>query len=78
MTQRMAKVTIILSYLVLLCSRYVQSDLLYDQCEAYCEKTYPGISIANVSSDLQLFCELHGFDLVLTHPRVGSKCQPHS
>lgn len=48
MTQRMAKVTIILSYLVLLCSRYVQSDLLYDQCEAYCEKTYPGISIANV------------------------------
>ncbi|XP_023714839.1 transmembrane protein 59 isoform X2 [Cryptotermes secundus] len=50
----MAKSTVFLSFLVLLCSRYVESDLFYDvlntvdPCEAYCEKTYPGNSVPNV------------------------------
>ncbi|XP_069674503.1 transmembrane protein 59-like isoform X1 [Periplaneta americana] len=50
----MAKDTIFLSLLILLFSRYVESDLFYDvlnkvdPCEAYCEKTYPGISVLNV------------------------------
>jgi hypothetical protein len=54
----MAKDIIYLSFLVLLCSRYVESDLFYDAlskvdpCEAYCEKIYPGISGPNVSSAL--------------------------
>jgi hypothetical protein len=74
MTPRMAKATIFLSYLVLLCSRYVESDLFYDvlnkvdPCEAYCKKTYMGISIANVSSDVPSFGELYGFHSVLTRP----------
>jgi hypothetical protein len=57
----MGKYTIFLSFLVLLCSRYVESDLFYDvlnkvdPCEVYCEKTYPGISVSSVSTDLLLF-----------------------
>jgi hypothetical protein len=84
MTQRMAKGTIFLSYLVLLYSRYVESDVFYDvlnkvdPCEAYCEKTYPGITNANVSSDVPLFCKPHVFDSVLTRPLLGSRSQPCS
>ena len=81
MTQRMAKGTIFLSYLVLLYSRYVESDLFYDvlnkvdPCEAYCEKTYPGITNANVSSNEPLFCKSHVLDSVLTRPLLGSRSQ---
>jgi hypothetical protein len=72
MMQRMARGIIFLSYLVLLYSRYVESDLFYDvlnkvdPCEAYCEKTYPGITIANVSSDVSLFYKSHVLDSVDT------------
>jgi len=82
MTQRMAKGTIFLSYLVLLYSRYVESDVFYDvlnkvdPCEAYCEKTYPGITNANVSSDMSLFRKSHFFDSVLTRPLPGGRSQP--
>jgi hypothetical protein len=77
----MAKGIIFLSYLVLLCTRCVESDLFtdvlnkVDPCEAYCEKTYPGISTANVSIDQPLFCKLHGFHRVLTR-LLDSKSQP--
>jgi hypothetical protein len=81
MTQRMAKGTIFLSYLVLLYGRYVESDLFYDvrnkmdPCEAYCEKTYPGTTIANVSSDVPLFCKSRVFDWVLARPVLGRRSQ---
>jgi hypothetical protein len=84
MTQRMGKGTIFLSYLVLLYSRYVESDVFYDVlnkvdlCEAFCEKTYPGITNANVSSNVPLFCKSHVFGSVLTRPLFGSRRQPCS
>jgi hypothetical protein len=62
----------------------VESDLFYDvlnkvdPCEAYCEKTYPGISVPNVSSDLPLLLKLRCFHSLLTHPLTGSKSQPYS
>ncbi|XP_021931030.1 transmembrane protein 59-like [Zootermopsis nevadensis] len=50
----MGKYSVLLSFLVLLCSTYVESGLFdgmlnsVNPCETYCEKTYPGTSVSNI------------------------------